>query len=185
MTDLNKNTWNKTVRSNSRVAGGDGMNVSRVGQSVAIGPSERRAAIPAAGSGIFAVSVVEEFDNWVTAYRYNWSTEEEGETLLYVAKAPHLRRDIYENGGNPVEYPGGIAVPTVLYEYISSNTRKATDQTETWSVYYEDQQITPSYYVGEIFYVFTAQTGLETDEVEPKKITLVDMTPRMWGRITS
>ena len=122
---LTQRSLMQAVRSNDNVSAGDGMTVARIGQQVSIqAPQAGAIAIP--GSSTFAVSFVEEFDNWVTAYRYKWSDGTPGDTLLYVAKPPHLRRDLYENRDDD-DQPQNIVFPDgaeVLFEYLTKNTRK-------------------------------------------------------------
>ena len=171
----------QSIRGNNDIAAGEGMTVARMGQKVSIqaapsGPI----AIP--GSSIVAFSFVEEFDNWITAKRYNWASGEESETLTYIAKPPHLRRDFYENFNTadppvqePIVYPDGNEF---LYIYSSENVRLCGPSGESYNEY---QQITPSYYVGEVIYCMTAQTGLQNGD--GATIVWVDITPRLWARI--
>lgn len=179
---LTQKSLTEATRSNDKVSGGDGMAVTHMRQHVTMqSPPSGPIAIP--GSSVVAFAFVEEFDNWITAKRYSWATGEQSETLTYIAKPLHLRRDQYEifdesdpPEQQPIAYPDGTEY---LYEFVAVNERKCTDTNDD-DGYYENQKITPPYYVGEIFYAMTAQTGLKNDD--DATIVWVEVSPRVWAR---
>lgn len=156
------------------IVGGDGIIIRRDGVNTIISAARR----PLAGVGVTGGAAVSWAmvtgleDDYVTCVEYSPDSTSTGGASLNVAKPYHLRRTPFD--GETVTYLTGSEL---IYTYDATNPEyKRT--AENALGYVETQQITPSYFSGEVLTIAETVTGVTGVEWLD-----ISSFSKFWGRV--